>query len=202
MRKYIAIKQRLLTLDFRNHDANLERQRVYARQKREREKKLKLDDTARQEYTAWETIPFHGKVVMLVVWGARRRAYRSIPARGLDTAVDPRHGFTPTALSIYTMYLAAMRDSAALAPLAWPDLCEVIGRLADAGWLEFTGAGYLEDGQHVQDESQLLQLTHCAGFIRNRLLGGSGELGGVVRDMTLADFAMYDSLSSQRAHLM
>lgn len=74
--------------------------------------------------------------------------------------------------------------------------------MVEAGWLEFTSVGYLEDGQYVEDESLLLQVPYPAGFIRNQLLGGLGELGGLVRGMALADLATYDLAWSRRAHLM
>lgn len=186
-------------------DSNREKQRLYARDKRRREKEELADEPEANPCQLWETMPFHAKVILLAVWGAARRARkedRAVVLRGLAIDVDPRHGLTPAPHNVFAMYRAVLDDAGVEGVLDLHDVCEAIGRLVAAGWLEFTTCGVLEDGSRVDDEPSLLRMVYPSGFVRGRLLSGAGDEGELVRQLALHDFALCDSPSQRRVHLL
>ncbi|KZV93943.1 hypothetical protein EXIGLDRAFT_767603 [Exidia glandulosa HHB12029] len=159
-------------------ELNRQRQRAYARERREEAREV---SAYAKSCGDWATMSFHARFIILVLWDARRRAFKGVRGYGLDSEVHPNHGRTPSASAIYKMYRQALTDFTTIMPMTFPDVCDTLGRLVAGDWLEFTRDGYAEDGTFITDCSTLFQSVFPAGYIRNRLESGVGEDGEIIR---------------------
>ncbi|KZV86262.1 hypothetical protein EXIGLDRAFT_229075 [Exidia glandulosa HHB12029] len=163
-----------------NLEANRQHQRVFATQRRQEERDAAAYRVACRD---WDTMPFHARILILVMWDARRRAFKGVRGFGLDVNIHPNHGRNPSAHTIYSMYRQTLQQHITDVPLAFSDVCELLGQLVAADWIEFTRDGFVEDGSFVSDYDTLFQPIFPAGYIRNRLKSGVGERGDEVREI-------------------